>query len=372
MAAAYEIRLSTDRAVRLDVLGRGQWASFQTTRVVNGVGSLDLVLPLGAVDDALLRRDYLITILRSIDGGPPALLHDQAYLIQRVAIDSAARTVTVGAVDLNDLLRRRIVAYYAGSSETARTDAADDLCKTIVRENIASTASDYAGATDRGLPMNALAVAADLGAAPTISKAYAWRTPVLELLRDIAEASREAGTYLAFDLIAIAGQPPEFRTYTGQRGIDRRATMPALSEATGTLTNVQLVYDYSAEVNVAYAGGQGEQTDRIVQTASDAARVGTSVYARSEAFVYSQATTDAEALADARGAVSAGRSRVTFAAELTPSLGVQYGRDVAFGDYVMAEAFGRVFACRLDAVTVGVDSNGLETIGAALRAEEAL
>jgi hypothetical protein len=369
VAARYEIRISTDRARRLDILGAGQWVSFSTTRVVNGVGSLDLVLPVGAIDLSLLRRDYLITILRRIDDGSPTLLHDQAYLIQRVALDDAAPTATITAVDLNDLLRRRIIAYRAGSAEAVRTAAADDLILAIARENIAASASDYAGATDRGLPAAAFTVAADLTLAPVIDKAFAWRTSILELCRDIAQASAEAGTYLAFDVVAIAGQAPQLRTFINQRGQDRRTSMPPLSRATGTLNNATLIYEYGAEVNVAYAGGQGEEELRVVQDASDAARVGASVYARTEAFVYSQATTADQAADDARAAVSAGRPRVQFSGAFTDSAGVQYGRDVAFGDYVTAEAFGRAFDCRIEAVTLGVDGNGQESIGVALRAE---
>lgn len=369
MGTQYEIRLSRDSGERLAVLGAGQWQSFSATRVANGVGALDLVVPLGVLDLGLLRRDFLITLLRSVDGGVPRLLHDQAYLIQRLTFDDAAETVTIGAVDLNDLLRRRIVAYYAGSAEARKEQEADDLCKAIVRENIASGAGDYSGAADRGLPADGLVVAADLGQAPVIAKGFAWRASILDLLGDIANASAEVGTYLAFDIVARPNQPPEFQTFIDQRGLDRRFTMIPLSKETGTLAGAQLGYDWSAEVNAAYAGGQGDEELRVVQDASDAARVGASAYARTEAFVFSQATTDAEATDDATAAVRAGRPRVVFSGQFTNTLGVQYDRDLGFGDYVRASAFGRTYDCRLDRVTVGVDSAGLETIDVGLRAE---
>lgn len=373
MATAYEIRINTDLSVRLAVLGGGQWSSFMARRVINNVGSLELVLPAGAVDPAILRRDYIISILRSVDGGAPTLLHEQNYLLRRIDMDGVARTITLTAYDLNDLLRRRIIAYYAGSAQARKTDQADDLMKALVRENLGSGATDYDGDTTRAIAASRMTVQADLGLGPSMTKGCAWRETLLDVLREIADTSTTAGTWLGFDLVGGMGTPPEFRTYIGQRGTDRRATMVPLSEASGTLANPMLTYDWTDEKTAIYAGGRGEEEDRIIQTALDETRIGQSYWGRSEAFVYaSQAETDAAALTEARAKLNSARPRKIFTADFTDSPGVQYGRDVVFGDQVRATAFGRYFDCRIDAVALGVDSSGAESVAVALRSETLL
>jgi hypothetical protein len=375
VGAAYEIRINTDLSVRLAVLGAGQWSAFRAMRVNNNIGLLELTLPHGAVDPNVLRRDYIISVLRSLDGGQPTLLHDQNYLIRRVQFSSTGRErlVQITAVDWNDLLRRRIIAYYAGSAQTTKTAAADNMMKALVREALGAGASDYAGNTARALLASRFTVAPDLSLAPSLAKGMAWREPLLDVLRDIADASATAGTWLGFDVVGGVGTPPQFRTYIGQRGVDRRDQMPALSEETGTLTNPVLTYDWMDEKTAVYAGGRGEQEDRIIQTAIDATRIGQSYWGRDEAFVYaSSGETDAAVLSEARAKLSAAAPRLRFEADFTDSQGVQYGRDVGFGDQVYASAFGRTFSCRINTVDLQVSATGEEHVGIGLRSERVL
>lgn len=375
MGATYEIRINTDLSIRQAVLGAGQWSAFRAMRVVNNIGLLELTLPYGAVDPNLLRRDFIISVLRSLDGGQPTLLHDQNYLIRRVQFSSSSRErlIQITAVDWNDLLRRRIIAYYAGSAQTTKTALADDMMKAIVREALGAGASDYAGNTARALLASRFTIEPDLSLAPSLTKSFAWREPLLEVLRDLADASTTAGTWLGFDVVGGVGVPPQFRTFIGQRGIDRRDQMPALSEETGSLANPVLTYDWMDEKTAIYAGGRGEQAGRIVQTAIDATRIGESYWGRNEAFVYAtQGETAAATLSEAQAKLEAGRPRLTFEAQFTDSQGIQYGRDVGFGDQVYASAFGRTFSCRINAVDLQVDSAGTEQVGIVLRSERIL
>lgn len=375
MSASHEIRINTDLSVRLAVLGAGQWSAFRTMRVDKNVGLLELTLPYGAVDPNILRRDYIISILRSLDGGAPTLLHDQNYLIRRVQLSSTnrERLIRIEAVDWNDLLRRRIIAYFAGSAQTSKTAAADDLMKAFVRENLGASASDYAGNTARALAASRFTIEPDLGLGPSLTKGAAWREPLLDVLREIADASITAGTWLGFDVVGSIGAPPQFRTYIGQRGADRRGRMVALSEESGTLANPVLTYNYMDEKTAVYAGGRGEEADRMVQTAIDAKRIGQSYWGRDEAFVYAtQGETTASVLAEAQAKLSASRPRLTFEAEFTDSPAIQYGRTINFGDQVYASAFGRTFPCRVNVVDLSVANTGEESVGITLRSERIL
>jgi hypothetical protein len=374
MRATYDIRITDDRGRRLEagMLGR-RWSSFRATRVVGGIGSLILTVPYSRAVADLLRRDYRISIQRSLPGGSPALLFDQVYLIQSPSVfnSNGLDVIEIPCVDCNDLLRRRIIAYYAGSAPTQVTGPIDDSMKTLVRENLASTASDYDGNVDRALPLSVFTVQADLGLGPTLTAAYAWRQ-LLDALRDLSEAARTNGTYTTYDVVAAPGQPLQFQTFIGQRGIDRRGIMPPLSVQTRTLSNVKVVWDWSAEVNAVYAGGRGEQSDRVVERAVDAARAGQSVLGWTEEFNYSNGETSPTVTADAEARLAQGRSRVTITGNYQDSTSVLFGHDVNYGDLVPCSAYGIDFTARLDTVSLAVEQGGLETIGCMLRNEEDL
>jgi hypothetical protein len=80
--------------------------------------------------------------------------------------------------------------------------AADDLLKTIVRDNMGSAAPDYRGQYGRQLTTALFAIQANLTQAQLVSKDFAWR-PMFPVLQEIAQASTQAGTYLCFDVVAI-------------------------------------------------------------------------------------------------------------------------------------------------------------------------
>lgn len=373
MQATHDIRVADDAGRRLAVLGN-QWTSFRATRVVGAIGSLILTVPYSRAIQAMLRKDYRISISRCLPGGSPSLLFDQVYLMRRPRLfnSDGLDMIEISCVDCNDLLRRRIVAYYTGSLQTQVTGPIDDSMKALTRENLGNAASDYASSTARGLPSGQFTVEVDLGSGPSLTAAYAWRG-LLDALQDLSQAARTAGTYTTFDVVATPGQPLTFRTFVGQRGIDRRGggLMP-LSVQTKTLSNVVLEYDWSEEKTAIYAGGRGEQSDRVVQTAVDDTRSAESVFGRIEDFVYSNGETTTSVLADAQARLAAGRPRITATGNYQDSGAVIFGRDVTYGDLVPAQAYGVDFTARLDTVTLAVEREGQETIDCPLRLEETL
>lgn len=375
MSASYEVHLHNDLGKRLIILSQ-PLISLDSVRMVNTVGTLTLKLPYGVLDPAFLSVDYQILVWRSINGTARFLMHQTLYYIQSWTHTNNAgdRQTTIECVDALDVLRRRLIAYYAGTAQAQKAAApADNLMKAFVRENLASTASDYAGSTARGLSASGFTVEADLSLGASLTKAAAWRN-LYDVLRELADSSRTGGTWLAFDLIVRIGFGLEFRVFAGQRGIDRRSGSNALvlSEAAGTLINVSVTTDYSDLATTVYAGGPGEQSDRIISSASNALLVRTNVGRREEFTTAYQGTSLGYVTNEAEAALALRRPRRTFTADIQETTRTVYDRDVGFGDYVKAEGFGITVDARLDGVRTVLDSSGLETITVALRAEEAL
>ena len=364
--ADYEIRIQDASGNTL--LALDQWQSLDYARTVNNVGALTLRLP-PTLALTYFKRDGRIFVYRSIPNMPPRIDLQTYFLItrvQQVLTEQGERYIEIGAMDAMHLLKRRIVAYAAGSSQAVKSAAADDLMKAIVRENLSSSATD----TSRQLAASLFSVTANTSQAPTVAKAFSRRT-VLDVLRDVADASATAGTYLAFDVV-WNGTGLEFRTYTKFRGVDHRypsGTNPVLLSAeAGSLTRASYQVDYTDEVTVAYAGGQGEGTDRVVASSIDTTRATLSPFARCESWQDARQNTSSTAVQDeADAALRAGRPRITFDCTVNADApGALYGRDYGFGDVVTAQAFGQSVDCRVDGVRVTVTPDS-ETVAATLR-----
>jgi hypothetical protein len=371
--AVYELQLQSSGGDTLAVLGgpgtgTAGVLALSYARAVNTVGNLTLTLP-PSIPLSYLQRDGRILVYRSVPGVPPALDMEAVWFIvgvRQTLAESGEEAIEVRAVDAVDLLRRRIVAYAAGSSQAVKSAAADNLIKAIVRENLSTSATDSA----RVLPSSLFRVSADTSQGPTIAKAFSRRV-VLDVLREVADAATQAGTYLAFDVV-WSGDCLEFRTYTQWRGVDHRfpggLNPIILSPDTGSLTAVEYGIDYADEVTAGYVGGQGEESARVVGSAVDTARATLSPFARCEAWSQNTNTADAAVLADdADALVRAGRPRIVFSGTVNADApGATYGRDYGFGDVVTAQAFGAVVDCRIDAVSVQVTADR-ETVGIVAR-----
>lgn len=374
MSASYEFHLHDSLGRRLAILPT--YISAEMVRSVNTVGTLTLRLPYGMIRSSWLQQDYILVPWRSINGGTRTVHTETVYLIQKIkhADRDGQITTMLECVDSNELLRRRCIAYYAGTAQAAKSAApADNIMKAFVRENLASTASDYAGSTSRGLSASGFLVQADLGLGATTSKAAAWRN-LYDVLRDLADDSRQRGTWLAFDMAVRPGLGQEFRTYAGQRGIDRRSGSSAVlvSQAAGTLINTELLLDYSQAATTVYAGGKGEQSARLIQSASDTTRI-KSPAGRIEHFTTAyQGETAAYVLSEAQADLASRRPRVTLSGQIQESHALQYGRNLNFGDYVQVEGFGMTLDARLDTLITTLGDDGSEQIVALLRSETLL
>lgn len=356
MATSYRCDLFTNTGI---ALGSVQPIEGEYSLVERGVGVLSLVLP-PSVPLSYLQKDGRLQMYRSIDGGSPYLEGDATWLIRRrqQVLQGRERLIRVWAVHVNDLLRRRIVAYAAGSSQASKSDQADDMVKAIVRENLTAP-------TDTARTMSGLSVQADLAAGPSIDKSFSRRN-VLKVCQDICDTAAALGTYLGFEVRTV-GTSLVFLTYTGQRGLDRTegsASYLRVSPSTGAIAESSLDEDWTEEITYMYSLGQGEGTSRQTGTAQNSGAEGFSPFGRVEdtyqANNVDATSASAQAQLDdvAAAALYKQRAREVYEARGQESPQFRYGRDYRWGDLLTINDFGRSFDVRVNPVRVSFGRGG--------------
>jgi Siphovirus ReqiPepy6 Gp37-like protein len=325
---------------------------------VGNIGALRLTLPI-TFDASLLRLDGRVGVWRAINGRAPTLDGQTVFFIRKW--EYTDRTTTITAYSANHLRTRRVIDYFAGSSYASKAapTAAGNVIKIFVSENMLA---GIVGADRQGVETQAdisayLTNQADLGDGQSIAQQCAWRN-LDDVIREIQDASTFAGTYMACDIIAPSESTLELRTYATVRGVDHTATSMQpmlLSPQAGSLENCRLIVDRSEEVTFAVAGGAGEQSQRLIATAIDTARVAESPFNRIERFGDYSNISDAAALQDVADAmVRAGRPRIEFTADVIETDGATRGIQYDLGDMVTASFRNVQYDCRMDVVEVAV------------------
>jgi len=366
----YEIWLTTDTGSRLCDLSEALW--FNAARQVNRIGWFTLGLPT-TFDYTLLKRDLIVQIWRAPAGGRLKLW--RPYFIRGWRFEHAGsrERFTIWGPDCNDLLRRRIVAHYAGETESDYTATeADDMMKDIVTNAIADGTNP---APDAGTRVwSDLSIAGDLTLGPQLDKGCAWKQLMTSagggVLPGIADAAREAGTEVFFDVVPDSISPTsisfQFRTYTGQPGMDVTSKV-VFSQEDKNLLDPFLDYDYADEITYVYAGGQGELDEREIQQVYDAARYGASAWNRCEAFADARDQETANGVREAgRAKLQAGKPIIRAGGVPVDTEGTRFGQDWDFGDRVRMRYRRQEFDCIVRAVVLRMAPTGEETIDARL------
>ena len=371
-AASYSCYLNDPFGIRL--ADASYFLSLKYSRVVNDVGVLTLTLP-GDFNQNLIRvPDGRIEVWRRLPGSSREYLDAETiWLIKKMdndKDDDGRETIIIEADTPLCLLREpgRFVNYDADDTDnTSVTNAAaDDAIKVVARRNIGVNAG-------AGRNLSAyISVAPNMALGGVISKSYAWRD-CLKVMQEMANASTQAGVYVAFDIVAPTPDALEFRTYVQQRGVDHR--FPAgqnpilIGPDFGNMGACHLSRDWRQEITYALAGGRGEGANRLTGEAQDDVRIGASPFGLREKFVNAtQYTTTTGLAAEAEAVVRQGRPRTLFKGKLLDTPDTRYGVHWAWGDFVTVQAFGLSFDARIDAVTVSV-TPGKETIEAWVRGD---
>jgi len=288
----------------------------------------------------------------------------------------ARQFITIGGPDANDLLRRRIVAGYNGTTISQKTDLADDMMKEIVTEAIADGVSP--APTEGTRVWSDFTVQGDTGSGPALTVDMAWGELLTTggggVIADIAQASREAGTEVFFDVsvntISNTSISFIFTTKIGQPGTDRTALGALFDQQKGNMKDPRLTYDYTEEVNYVYAGGPGPETLQNVQQVADSTRYNVSQWGRCEGYVdASDQQVDNAIRESGRTFLEEGRPRRKFTAQPVDTQGTIFGTHWNYGDKVRTRYRGIEFDSIIRSVVLTL-KNGKETVKTRLEFEE--
>lgn len=328
------------------------------SRVANGIGELEIVIPADASLWPYLVRHCRLALLFTPQGGSQQLFGQTTYLLtdrRYTESPDGEQLITIYAQDLMRLLTYRTIAYAAGSSQAEKSGAAETIMRAFVSENFGSGA-----AADRAI--NAyLSNATSAGSGPTVAKA-ASRREVLRALQEVCASAAQDGTRMYVDVVAGGdGAPPwQFQTFTGQRGANRgteSGRQLIFSRDAGTLTDISLHDSWADERTFVYAAGQGTGSARAIETASNAESLNADPLGRIELTSDERnSSTTAQLQAEAEKALWDSRPQRAFRGQLLNTPATPFGVAWNFGDRVVAaiEPLGVAFDVWVDSVSVEI------------------
>lgn len=364
----YEIWHTDDAGNRLALLNTT--VGFDYTLVDGDVGWLNVPMP---YDPSQIYNnpqvDQRIHIYRAPDYGSLQLAA-VGFLRRwgKTTTNNGLSTVQLGGADPNELLKRRIIAYYDRTDYSIKDGPADDVMKAFARENFGSLATD----TDRDMSALGVTVESDLSLGPNIGIASAHEN-LLAVMQEIQQTTRANGDEVFWRMRPETATSFIFEAKTGQPGADRTfgGNNPLyFGTEFGNISNAQIQTLYDEEQNFIYAGGPGEGVLQNIQSASDAGAISASRWNRREGWVSaSQADTVAKVEDAAAAGLVSRRAQTKFTADLIPTILTPFGGTGWWlGDKIAVSHLGRQIDAIIRMVRVMVAANGLETVTARVEA----
>lgn len=342
--------------------------SLEYIKSQNAIGSLVVNLPRGLYRYEEFAVGDIFEVWRE-KNGVLELQNETAYFLQdwEFWTDSDGEEyIRLMASDANWLLDTRLTWAMGGSTGANKTDYPDDMMKAIVSDQMLTNATK----PERNLPITC---APDLSAGGAqITKEFPYRS-VLEVIKEIAETAEENGVWVGFDVVRTGVGTFQFRTYTGQRGMNhgRNSGDPRLvGKQYGNLSQATFGEFHAEERNVILVGGEGEGSARVLVERKNEARIGASQWNRREYFVDASDSEESDALeVEGDAALCKFKPKQVVTGTLHDTPGMQYGIHYGFGDILSVEAFGYHVDCHVRSVRVRVDQDGGEQLDIKLRGE---
>jgi len=374
----HQIRICTSFGALLAIIYDGEFTSLKYGFKENEPGVLEFILP-PDFNKSYLAVDGIIDLYRSVNGGAFQLEGETSWFMRGIAYEKTSNGVEyirVLAFSACELLMRRIVAYYAGSSYSEKISKPwDTMMREFIDQNYGPGSSwigpSYGVDPDRDLePYFTVETETTYGASYPMTKSAPWRN-ILTVMQEIVEDVRTSGEYASFDVVRTAAGQFEFRVFIGARGTDHSAdsgTPVVVSEDRNNLLEPTLEIDWTTESNFIYGAGRGEETDRTVATAYDLARINISPFNRRE-FLRDcrQAELQESVQSEANSSLEENRPKRRFIGTISQTEGCIYGVHWKWGDIVTAEYKGLSLDCHVEAITVTVDNEGTEHVNGFIR-----
>lgn len=309
---------------------------------------------------ALFTLDAIIEVWRRVDR-PGADWYRECVSLhrtpQRELTEGQLHIFTSYSRGLLDLIRRRIIAYYANTAQTLKSGPGETVIKEFVNENAGPGAG---GATTRlsiGTTLG-LTIEANAGLGTVWSGARSWQS----LLEVIQEVGSLTSVDFSIERVDASDRNFLFKTYFPQLGTDRRTTL-VFSPTIGNMVAPSYTLSRTEEITTVIVLGQGQDNARaiVVRTSTDVADspwnvIETSIDARNQSTIAGlQTAGDLQLLKS--------QAQESFTFNVLQISAIQYGIDYFLGDIVTA-GFENVSSVRkITSVKIGV-SEGRETIAA--------
>lgn len=321
------------------------------------VGQFMLQLSAETFDIALAQKDGRLVVWRRPQDGDRGI--DFGGLIRSTKRQylNKKHSIILRGPCYNDVLRTRIIAYDAGTSEALKYEEADDLQKALVRENLGAGA-----VTDRDIVTPGyLSVQADVTAGTVVWK-NACRRNLLTTLQEVSQSSMSTlSTGVFFGVVPLnRGFDMEFRTNIQQWGQDHRypgGVGPQIfALERGNMADPKFEHDAREEITYVYAGGEGLDDNRLVVPVYDLVRIGESPLNRREALFDGRKYDMISRLASAgRTKLEQGRPLRKFSFSIVETPLSRYGTHWGHGDFVTGSYEGEQYDLHVAAVQVTIE-----------------
>jgi hypothetical protein len=346
--ANYEIWHTDDRGNRLELIN--MVGEFSLTMTVGDVGWWTGRLPYD-IDRFYNnpRIDRRFHIYRTPEGGVPELLAVTFLRKWATTLDASdLKTMSMEAADTNEMLKRRIIAYAAGSSEAEKSGSASTAMYELVNENLLTGAASSRNIADLGVT-----IGEDTGDGTTIGLGSLSYTNLLSALQTVVQ---NAGNDVFFRMYPNTPNLFVFEVKPDQIGRDRTTSGDyglLFGADFGNVTNAELAYMYDAEENVVY-NNRGLSSD-------DDDAIDASIWNRREGYT--------SGLQRGIQVTQARRGRRMFQAEINSTPVAPFGGNGwRLGDKITVSHLGESFDCLIQSVQIQVDGRGQESITARVEA----
>ena len=279
MAGLYQLRLKEPNGDLSAIIDDYRDMSFD--KIVNEIGSFVVLMNGYDPKTSLFELDSQVEVYRrDVTYGIDWYLEWEGFVRDFTFAFSAEGdyTFTANAVSYTHLLKRHIVAYQAGLSQTIKSDYGEVVMKEFVSENCGA---DALLANDRIRDGNFTGFSVE--AAGTDGLVWQGQRSYVNVLEVVQEVAKASG--VDFNVVGVGDGLFEFRTYFPYLGVDRSNTgvdvttglnssgnPPVIfNPVLGNCTDIVYTKSRKDEVTVAMVAGQGQGEGRVVAITLSAA-----------------------------------------------------------------------------------------------------